>query len=137
MKDMPQIPYLMWELATDWGILLLRVVVGIVFIVHGLPKPKSARAMTQMMGMPQMAPFFALLGVVETLAGAALILGYWIPYASLVLGIVMLGAIFMKVAKWRVPFTAHDKTGWEFDLVLLAANILIYLSQGGSIGIGI
>ncbi len=134
---MPQIPYLMWELATDWGILLLRVVVGIIFILHGLPKLKNARTMTQMMGMPQMAPAFALLGVVETLSGAALILGYWIPQASLALGIVMLGAIFMKVVKWHVPFTAHDKTGWEFDLVLLAANILIYLSQGGSIGIGV
>jgi len=28
-----------------------------------------------------------------------------------------------------------DKTGWEFDLILLAANVAILLSGGGSIGI--
>jgi len=34
-----------------------------------------------------------------------------------------------------VPFAAMDKTGWEFDLILLFASIAILLGGGGSIGI--
>ncbi len=47
----------------------------------------------------------------------------------------MVGAIGMKMMKWGVPFGAMDKTGWEFDLILLAANIAIILGGDGSIGI--
>jgi len=47
----------------------------------------------------------------------------------------MIGAIWMKVTKWHVPFSAMDKIGWEFDLILLAANIVILVNGGGAIGI--
>ena len=96
-----------------------------------------AKTATQAMGMPQMANAFAVLGVVESLSGALLILGYFIQYASLALIVVMLGALWSKIFKWRVPFTASDKTGWEFDLLLLAASFLIFTTGGGSLGIGI
>ena len=91
--------------------------------------------MAEMMGMPQMAMMPVVLGLVELLAGIGIILGFYTQLAALLLAIIMLGAIFVKKMKWRVSFAAMDKTGWEFDLILLAANIAILLTGGGSINI--
>lgn len=86
-----------------------------------------------MVGMPAAVIF--VLGAVELLSSIGLILGIYTQLAALLLGIVMIGAIGMKKIKWSIPFAAADKTGWEFDLVLLAASIAILLGGGGAIGV--
>jgi len=86
-----------------------------------------------MVGMP--AGMILMLGMIELVASIGLIFGFYVQLAALLLGIVMVGATGMKIMKWHVPFAAMDKTGWEFDFVLLAANIAIILSGGGAIGI--
>lgn len=118
---------------SDIGFLILRLAVAIIFIYHALPKLKGAKMMSQAMGMP--AGMIFVLGLVELASSLGMILGLYIQLAALLLAIVMIGAIYFKIAKWRMPFAAMDKTGWEFDLILLAANIAILLSGGGSIGI--
>ncbi len=115
------------------GIFLLRLTMAIIFIYHAMPKLKNAKDMAQGMGMS--AGMIFMLGMVELLSSFGLILGFYAQIAALLLAIIMIGAIGMKKMKWGVPFAAMDKTGWEFDLILLAANIAILLSGGGSIGI--
>ena len=117
----------------DIGLLILRLTVAVIFIYHALPKLKNAKGMAQMMGMP--AGMIFMLGGIEFLSSAGLVLGIYTQLAAVLLSIVMIGAIYFKMAKWRVPFAAMDKTGWEFDLILLAASIAILLSGGGSMGI--
>jgi len=63
------------------------------------------------------------------------VFGVYTQLSALILAIVMVGAIGMKMMKLGVPFAAMDKTGWEFDLILLFASIAILLGGGGSIGI--
>jgi len=108
------------------GFLVLRLSVALIFFYHALPKLKNAKGMAQMVGMP--AGMVFMLGAVELLASLALVFAFYAQLAALVLGIIMIGAIGMKMMKWHVPFAAMDKTGWEFDLVLLAANVAILLS---------
>lgn len=117
----------------DVGLLLLRITIAIIFIYHGLPKLSKTKAMSAMMGMP--APMIFMLGMVEILASLGIALGVFTQVSALLLAIVMVGAIGMKSMKWGVPFAAMDKTGWEFDLILLFASIAILLGGGGSIGI--
>lgn len=117
----------------DIGLLFLRLSVAAVFIYHALPKLKNAKGMAQAIGMPVGMVF--TLGAVEFLSSVGLVLGVYTQLAALLLAIVMVGALYFKMVKWRVPFSAMDKTGREFDLILLAANIAILLSGGGSIGI--
>lgn len=81
--------------------------------------------MAQMMGTS--ANMVLILGLVEFLSSVGLIFGFYTQLNALLLAIVMVGAIWMKIMKWKVPFAAMDKTGWEFDLILLAANIAILL----------
>lgn len=117
----------------DLGLFLLRLVVAIIFIYHGLPKLMKAKMMGQGMGAPAAAVF--LLGLVEIVSSVGLIAGFWVQGSALLLAIVMVGAIGFKIKKWKMPFSAMDKTGWEFDLILLAANLAILFTAGGGYGL--
>lgn len=120
---------------SDVGLFVLRVTIASIFLLHASMKLKNSNGMASAMGMEGKGMMVLGLGVVETVSAIALVIGFYTQLAALVLGIVMLGAIGMKLMKWGVPFAAMDKTGWEFDLVLLGALIAILLSGGGSIGI--
>lgn len=89
--------------------------------------------MAQMIGMP-VGMIFAL-SLVELLSSVGMVFGIYLQVAALLLSIVMIGAIGMKTMKWSVPFAAMDKTGWEFDLILLTANVFLLINGGGAIGI--
>lgn len=117
----------------DIGLLVLRLAVAVIFIYHAMPKLKNAKGMAQTVGMP--AGMIFMLGLVELVSSVGLILGLYVQLAALLLAIVMIGAIYFKMAKWHVPFAAMDKTGWEFDLILLAANIAILFGGGGTLGV--
>src|SRR2546426_12597853 len=121
----------MWYALTSgmyaiWGMWILRAAVGIVFIVHGWPKVKNPKGIAGAYG----APVFVgtLHGLVELLGGLALILGMYTKIVALFFSLIMMGAIYFKAVKWRTPFKADNATGWEFDLVLLAANLYILTS---------
>ncbi len=106
-----------------YEVLILRFTVAVVFIYHGFPKLLKPKTMA----IPVLpAP---LVGAVELLSGLALLAGRYTQYAALALIVVMLGALYFKIFRWKVPFSARDATGWEFDLVLLAANIVIFLQS--------
>lgn len=118
---------------SDLSFLVIRLVIAAIFIYHAVPKLKGAKMMSQAMGMP--AGMIFMLGAVEFLSSLGMIFGVYVQIAAFLLAMVMIGAIYFKTAKWHVPFGAMDKTGWEFDLILLAANIVILVNGGGAVGI--
>ena len=101
---------------------LLRVVVGVVFVYHGLPKIRKPDGMAT--GMSWSKNTVRMLGLLEVLSGLGVILGVLLNWSALIIAIIMLGAMYYKIFKWHVPFSAHDKSGWEFDLLLLVSAIL-------------
>ncbi len=117
----------------SWGLLVLRVFLGIIFIYHGLPKLSMPASMAK--GMGWSSGSVVLLGLVELLSGLALILGFYAEIGALLVGIVMLGALFHKMFKWNIPFSAMEKTGWEFDFILLGAAIAVLFLGAGSISL--
>ena len=112
------------------GMWLLRLVLGIVFLVHGVPKLQKPAQMAQGMGWPAWG--ISLLGLVEVAGALSVILGVYTQVGAALLGLVMLGALYFKISKWKTPFTAMDKMGWEFDLILLGAALAVLLTGGGS-----
>lgn len=126
---------MMFELSqySDAALFLLRLVIAAIFLHHGLPKFKKAQMMAQGLGMP--AGAVVLLGFAEVASAIAMALGAYVQIAALLFVVVILGALYYKLAKWHVPFSAMDKTGTEFDLILLAANLFLAANGGGSIGI--
>ena len=89
--------------------------------------------MAKGMGWSPALPF--LLGLVEVVSSVGMILGVYTQLAAILLGIVMLGALYFKLFRWKAPFSATDKLGWEYDLILLAASVAILLTGGGAIGV--
>lgn len=121
--------------AVNIGLLALRIALGAVFIYHGFPKLKNPRAMATAFGNPNAVWFPAVLGFFETLSGVAVLLGLFTQLAAAVLALVMLGALYHKIVKWNIPFMAHDKTGWEFDLALLAIALALFFLGAGQISL--
>ena len=111
---------------SDRGLWVLSVVVGIIFICHGFPKIRNPKGIASAYRAP--AVFGLFHGLVEVLGGAGLILGMSVHFIALIFGIIMVLAIGFKTTRWNVPFMAHDKTGWEFDLLVLASCLILYLS---------
>lgn len=115
----------------DIPLIGLRLAVGAIFLVHGWPKVTSAKQMAAAWGRPEMAGFLTFLGVAETAGALAVLAGFLTPLAAIGLSIVMVGAIWVKNTAMKTPFSAHDKTGWEFDLMILAGTVtLLFLGAG-------
>jgi len=109
--------------------LVLRLAVGILFIVHGYPKLTSQRKMgaefMKSTGMPTWMASFA--GVAEFFGGLALILGLLTPVISL------LFVLWMISTTWFAKAKLHKKLqgGYEFDISLLAASLAIVILGSG------
>ena len=107
------------------GLFFIRLAVAVIFMYHALPKLKDPKAMASGMNW---APNQALgLGIVEFMSALAILGGISVKFASLMLMVVMLGAMYHKIKKWHVPFMSNTGTGWEFDFLLFCANLTLYL----------
>jgi putative oxidoreductase len=113
----------------EWGIIVLRLGIGVVFLLHGLSKRKYWGMKPSEQLSPGMLSILKLLAIVEPLGGAALIFGFLTWWASLGLAIIMGGAIQMKGFKMHMKFTDHG--GWGYDFILLAASIALMLLGPG------
>lgn len=100
-----------------WGMWFLQFAIGVIFIVHGIPKLKQTSKALQIGG--------SIHGLIEVVGGIALWFSYHVRAVGLAFTIIMLGAIFFKMFKWKIPFKAHDNTGWEFDFILLAVSLFL------------
>ena len=109
----------------------IRVSVGVVFIVHGMGKfnPGFAFALENW-GIP--AAMQIPIALAEVVPGILLIIGILTRISSGLLSIIMLGAIFL--VKGAQVF-AGDGPSTEFDIVLLAAALLIVIMGPGRISL--
>ena len=128
---MPAIPAAM--LYSDWALLALRIVVALVFGTSGWSHLKSPRQRAQSLGLP--VPFTVFLGAAELAGAVALAVGFLTQWAALGLILVMLGAIFMKIAKWHTGFWGEKASGWHYDLLFVVMNLVILTTGGGRIAL--
>lgn len=109
----------------------LRLVVGVIFIAHSIGKFDSPgfAGFIQSLGLP---PEMQIpIALAEFVPGILLIIGVLTRISSVILSIVMLGAIFL--VKGAASLTGDG--GVEFDLILLAASLVIIAIGPGRISI--
>lgn len=120
-----------------YGLLILRVIVGIVFIAHGAQKvfeqtlPGVTQFFTQINApLPEItAPFISYL---EFVGGILLVLGLLTPLVTALFAIDMLGA--MVLVHMPNGFFAQGG-GYEFVLVLAAASAALFLTGPGALAL--
>src|SRR5882762_10890465 len=117
---------------TDVALLLLRVLVGLVFITSGWKHHKDPEARSKDIGMSK--GFTIFLGAAEVAGSLGVIFGVLTQLAAAGLILVMLGAIQKKIFVWRTGFWGKSGTnGWSYDTMLLVMNLVILTTGGGNL----
>ena len=120
----------------DWGLAVLRVVVGITLVMHGWQKLFEV-------GIPGVAGFFGQLGIpapalaatvvsfLELAGGAALIVGLFTRWLAIPLALDMLVATLLV----HLPNGFFAPRGIELTLVLLGGLVALALAGPGAFAI--
>ena len=131
-----------------WGLTILRIAVGIIFVAHGAQKLFGAfgggglagtAEYFQYLGLTPAYPLAVLWGAVEFGCGLLVFLGAWTRWAAIPL------AIGMAVATWKAHFVNGFFINWalatgvghgyEMNLVLIAACVCLSLTGAGELSI--
>lgn len=114
---------------SDLALLLMRLMVGLVFISSGWNHVKDPVERGKSIGT---SPGFArFLGVAELAGGLGVGLGVLPQLAALGLILIMFGAIQKKIAVWHTGFWGKHGDGWHYDLLFVVMCLVIATTGGG------
>ena len=121
----------MFDLAhlTDYGLLLMRVMAGLIFAGSGYDDLKHPDARSRSIGMSK--AFTIFLAAAELAGGIALIAGVLQQLAAIGLILIMLGAIQKKIFAWKTGFWGKDGLGWYYESTLVSMLLVILFTDGG------
>jgi putative oxidoreductase len=134
---------LVWNGATDVGLLILRFAVGGTFVAHGMQKvfgmwggpgiAEFARMLDQH-GYQETTTLSWLTGVTEVVAGAFVVLGVFTPLAAAALLSIKINALLIKLG-FGFFITAAGSNAIELDVVLGLSAAAIVLTGPGRIAL--
>jgi len=114
---------------TDLNLLLLRLMVGLIFITSGYNHLKDPEARSKSIGMSK--GFTIFLGIAEVAGALGVAFGVLTQLAAFRLIALMLGAISKKIFSWHTGFWGKNTYGWHYDLMIILMNLLIASTDGG------
>ena len=114
---------------TDFSLLLLRLMVGLVFITSGYNHLKDPEARSKSIEMPK--GFTIALGIGEVSGGLGIAFGVLTQLAAFGLILLMLGAIQKKLFSWHIAFWGEKTYGWHYELMFILVNLVIASTDGG------
>jgi len=130
---------------SDWGLLILRVGLGIIFPFHAWLKlnprgpskgPAGFIGWLKQMGVPLPSLLGWVVMLLESAGAALLILGVATRIIALGLAIDMLVAIqLVKRGMAKARFMEPNGSGWEFEFALLTAALALLFAGPGSIAL--
>lgn len=115
---------------TDLGLLLMRLMVGVVFAASGYSHLKDPAARAKSIGTSKALTIF--LGIGEVAGALGVACGVLTQLAALGLILVMLGAIYKKIFAWHTGFWGEKASGWHYDLLFVVMNLVILFTDGGA-----
>ena len=119
--------------AVDVALLVIRLVVGVIFVAHGAQKLFGAFGGPGLAGVVKMmGPIGYLVAIGEFFGGLGIIVGFLSRFSAASLILVMLGAIAMVHAKNGF----FPPTGFEFNLALIGLLAPILIAGPGRLAVG-
>jgi len=127
----------------DFGLLILRLALGIVMLPHGLQKTLGLFGgygfvgtygfFTDKMGVPGIMAVLVILA--ESLGALGLIVGFLTRIGALGIGLVMTGAVVM--VHWQNGFFmnwagSQAGEGFEYHLLAIAMALVLLIKGGGA-----
>lgn len=112
--------------------LALRLVFGILFLIHGIAKFQQMAGTEQFfakLGLPHIA--VSLIALVEIIGGISLIIGFGSRILAFILAVDMIVAIF--IVKLGMGFVG----GYEFELALVAGLVSLVFSGPGAFALNL
>jgi putative oxidoreductase len=114
----------------DYAFLMMRLVIGLVFITSGLSHVKDPISRGKSIG--ESPGFTRFLGIAEIAGGAGVVLGVLPQIAALGLIFIMLGAVQKKIFVWKTGIWGkHGTDGWHYELLFIVMNLVIVTTGGG------
>ena len=113
----------------DLGLLLLRLMAGVVFLTSGWSHLKDPAGRGQSIGMSK--GFTIFLGLAEVAGSLGIMFGVLQQLAAIGLILVMLGAIQKKIFVWHTGFWGDKASGWHYDLMFVIMCLVILFTDGG------
>lgn len=133
--------FFLFSLYSDWALALLRIILGIVLLVHGWPKLRNLKATSANFGAMGFKPgvfWGPLAAFAEFFGGLALILGVWTEFTAAVIAIQFIVITIWKIIR-RQPFTMRVVEGFvgglEYDLLILGTAILFLAEGAGALSL--
>jgi putative oxidoreductase len=119
---------------TDVALLLLRLMIGIVFVSSGYTHLKDPAARGKDIGMSK--GFTIFLGTAELAGALGVISGVFAQLAAIGLILIMLGSISKKMFAWHTGFWGKSGTdGWSYDTIMVVMNLVIVTTGGGTLAL--
>ena len=122
--------------STAWGLALLRVALGTMWIAHAMLKPlvfsfAGTAQYFESVGIPGalVGPVFAA----EIAIGAALILGLYARQAALLSLPILLTVVWVHLPNGWVHVAKGG--GWEYPVFLLVSSLVLWLAGDGALAL--
>lgn len=115
---------------TDLGLLLMRMMVGLVFVTSGYSHLKDPTARAKSIEMRK--GFTIFLGIAELAGGLGVAFGVLTQLAAFGLILIMFGAIQKKIFARLTGFWGEKGSGWHYDLMIVLMNLVIAFTDGGA-----
>ena len=130
---------------SDWGLVILRVGMGVLMLFHGWPKlnpngpmkgPAGFAGFLKQQGVPLPTLFAWVVALLETLGALLLIVGLGTRILAVGFAIDMFVAIrLVKIGMMKAKFSEQNGTGWEFEFILMVAALALLFTGAGSIAL--
>lgn len=117
----------------DLSLLLIRIMLGIIFMVHGYNKLKDLKSWGNYMstiGIPKMAS--DAIALFEFIGGLLICLGIFAKFSALGMIIFMISAIWLV---HRNKGFLAEKGGYEYQLLIIVCCVVLVICGGGKYAI--
>ncbi|MFQ5838348.1 MAG: DoxX family protein [Thermoplasmata archaeon] len=114
----------------DYGLLVLRVGIGLLFLYHGVPKLRSPKGTVQWLKdnrIPGAAVITVLVALLEFFGGIALILGFLTNIVAALFVVEMIGTSIFSKTKLGKQFML----GYELDILYLIGVLALVFAGAG------